>query len=77
MAGTTTIKISTRVRNALQTLKGDRSYDELMEMLLRLVPEGDDEGKFKPEFRRSLLEGLLYTGPRLSHEQVKREFGLE
>lgn len=77
MVKTTTIKISTKTRNSLQTLKGNLSYDELMEMLLKLVPEGDDEGKFRPEFRRSLLEGLLYTGPRLTHDEIKREFGLE
>lgn len=76
MAETTTIKISARTRDALQSLKGNHSYDELMTMLLKLVPEGDDEGRFKPEFRRSLLEGLLYRGPRLSHDQVKRELGI-
>jgi hypothetical protein len=74
---TTTIKLNTATRDALQTLKGNRSYDELLAMFLKLVPEGDDEGKFKPEFRLSLLEGLLYDGPRLSHEQMRREFGLK
>ena len=76
MAGTTTIKVNTRTRDALQRLKGRRSYDEILTMLLKLVPEGDDEGKFTPEFRRSLLEGLLYEGPRISHEDLRREFGL-
>jgi hypothetical protein len=76
MAGTTTIKVNTRTRDALQRLKGRRSYDEILSMLLKLVPEGDEEGKFTPEFRRSLLEGLLYEGPRISHEDLRREFGL-
>ncbi len=76
MGSTTTIKINTRTRDALQALKGTHSYDELLEMFLKLVPEGDDEGPFKPEFRLSLLEGLLYEGPRITHEDMRREFGL-
>lgn len=76
MTDTTTIKVDKGTRDALQQLKGRRSYDEILSMLLRLVPEGDDEGKFKPEFRLSLLEGLLYEGPRISHEDLRREFGL-
>lgn len=76
MADTTTIKVGMHTRDALQRLKGRRSYDELLSMLLRLVPEGDDEGAFKPEFRLSLLEGLLYDGPRISHDDLRREFGL-
>ena len=76
MDRTTTIKVNTRTRDALQALKGSHSYDELMEMFLKLVPEGDDEGRFKAEFRLSLLQGLLYDGPRISHKDMKREFGL-
>ena len=76
MAETTTIKVSSKTRDALQALKGNRTYDELLEMFLRLVPEGDEDGPFTPEFRLSLLEGLLYDGPRITHEQMKREFGL-
>ena len=77
MATTTTIKLNSKTRDSLQALKGKHSYDELMEMFLKLVPEGDEEGKFKPEFRLSLLEGLLYDGPRISHADMKREFGLK
>lgn len=76
MAGTTTIKVNTKTRDALQALKGRRSYDEILGQLLKLVPEGDDEGPFTPEFRRSLLEGLLYDGPRISHKDLRREFNL-
>ena len=76
VAGTTTIKVNTQTRDALQALKGGRSYDDLLGMLLKLVPEGDDEGRFTDDFRLSLLEGLLYDGPRISHEDLKREFGL-
>ncbi len=76
MVQTTTIKVNTRTRDALQALKGSRSYDEVLTLLLKLVPEGDDEGKFTAEFRMSLLEGLLYDGPRISHEDLRREFNL-
>lgn len=76
MASTTTIKLNTQTRDALSALKGSRSYDDILVMLLRLVPEGDDEGPFTPEFRLGLLEGLLYEGPRISHEDMRREFGL-
>lgn len=76
VAGTTTIKVNAKTRDALQALKGSRSYDELLGMLLKLVPEGDDEGRFTDDFRLSLLDGLLYDGPRISHEDLKREFGL-
>lgn len=72
-----TIKVNTKTRDALQALKGKHSYDELLEMFLKLVPEGDDESAFKPEFRLSLLEGVLYDGPRISHAQMRREFGLK
>lgn len=77
MADTTTIKVNSATRDALQALKGRRSYDEILAMLLKLVPEGDDEGAFTPEFRLSLLEGLLYDGPRISHADMRREFGLK
>lgn len=76
MGKTTTIKVNTHTRDMLQGLKGRRSYDEILSMLLRLVPEGDADGPFTPEFRLSLLEGLLYEGPRISHQDLRREFGL-
>ena len=76
MGDTTTIKVNSQTRDALQGLKGRQSYDEILAKLLRLVPEGDDEGKFTPDFRRSLLDGLLYDGPRISHEDLRKEFGL-
>lgn len=72
----TTIKVSPGTRDALQAMKGTDSYDHLLERLLSLVPEGDDEGTFTPEFRRSLLDGLLHEGPRLTFDQMKAEFGL-
>lgn len=73
----TTIKLDTKTRDALQALKGSHSYDELLGMLLRLVPAGDEEGPFTAEYRLGLLEGLLYEGPRLTFDQMKAEFGLK
>ncbi|MHB8632862.1 MAG: hypothetical protein ACYDBQ_02680 [Thermoplasmatota archaeon] len=74
MAALTSIKVNTTTRDHLQSLKGRYTYDELMEMLMRLVPEGDEDGKFRPEFRLKLLEGKLYRGPYISHEAMMREF---
>jgi hypothetical protein len=76
MRETTTIKVQTKTRDALAKLKGDLSYDELLEMLLRTVPEGDEEGKFTAEFRLELLEQRLNPGPYYTMEQVKAELGM-
>lgn len=40
-----------------------------------MIPEGDDEGKYKPEFRASLLRSLydLKRGRGYPLEQVEKE----
>jgi hypothetical protein len=75
---TTTIKLDAKTRDALQAMKGRRTYDEVLTLLMRLVPEGDDEGKFSPEFRFQLLEAQLdiQHGRTHRHDDVMREFGL-
>lgn len=74
----TTIKLDPKTRDALQAMKGKRTYDELLTLLMRLVPEGDDEGTFSPEFRFKLLEAQLdiQHGRTHSHAAMMREFGL-
>ncbi|MHB8634622.1 MAG: hypothetical protein ACYDBQ_11795 [Thermoplasmatota archaeon] len=74
----TSIKLEPRTRDALQELKGKHTYDELLAMFLRLVPAGDDEGPFTPEFRYMLLEAKLdrHVGRTRSLQDVKRELGL-
>jgi hypothetical protein len=74
----TTIKVDPRTRDALQALKGRHTYDEVLTLLMRLVPEGDGEGKFSPEFRFKLLEAQLdiKAGRTHRHDEMMREFGL-
>ena len=76
--GQTTIKLEPKTRDALQAMKGRHTYDEVLNLLMRLVPEGDDEGKFSPEFRFKLLEAQLdiKAGRTHSHADMMREFGL-
>lgn len=74
----TTIKVDPTTRDALQALKGRHTYDEVLNLLLRLVPQGDDEGTYSPEFRYMLLESQMdiQQGRVHDHDDVMREFGL-
>lgn len=76
----TTIQISAETRKKLSQLKryGRETYDELLNSLMALVPEGDDEGKYTPEFRASLLRSLydVRMGRVHSLEDVKKDLGL-
>lgn len=75
---TTTIKVSTATRKGLKALKGKHTYDELFSLMMKLVPEGDDGGKFTPETRFAILEGKLdiAMGRTVPLDEVAREFGL-
>ncbi len=76
----TTIQISSETRKKLAQLKGyeRETYDELINTLISLVPEGDDEGKYTPGFRASLLRSLcdLRRGRAHPLKQVEKELGL-
>ncbi|MEW5955597.1 MAG: hypothetical protein AB1626_03620 [Candidatus Micrarchaeota archaeon] len=75
----TSIQINPNTRERLARLKAQReTYDELLNALLDLVPEGDEEGKYSPEFRASLLRGLadIRRGRTHSLEDVRKELGL-
>ncbi len=76
----TTIQISAETRRKLSQLKASEreTYDELLNSLISLVPEGDDEGKYTPEFRASLLRSLqdIRAGRVHTLESVKKELGL-
>jgi hypothetical protein len=74
----TTIKLDPGTRDELQRLKGSHTYDEVIRLFLRLIPEGDEEGRFSPEFRFQLLEAQLdmQAGRTHSHADILREFGL-
>jgi hypothetical protein len=76
----TTVRVSERTKEKLESLKEYKreSIEEVLTKLVALVPEGDDEGKYTPEFRAGLLEGLyqLGAGKTVSFEKVKKEAGL-
>lgn len=76
----TTIQINKVTRERLNQLKPYKkaTYDEIIEALIDLIPEGDGEGKYTPEFRASLLRGLLDIkhGRVYSHDEVKRLIGV-
>ncbi len=76
----TTIQISKVTREKLSRLKPYKraTYDETIEALISLIPEGDEEGNYTEEFRASLLRGLfdIRTGRTYSSSEVKKRLGL-
>lgn len=78
--GTTSIQIDSKTRAKLARLKsGPReSYDELLNKLMSLIPEGDDEGPYADEFRLGLMEARLDVkeGRTIGHDVMKRRLGL-
>jgi len=77
----TSIQISPETREMLSRLKTSKreTYDELLRMLMDLVPSGDDEGEYTDEFRASLLRSLadIKHGRVYSAEEVKKQLGIE
>ena len=77
----TSIQISPETRKMLSRLKSSKreTYDELLRMLIDLVPSGDDEGQYTDEFRSSLLRSLadIKHGRTYSHDEVKKQLGIE
>jgi len=69
--GTTTIQVSTETRER-------ETYDELLQRLMALIPEGDDEGLYTQAFRVGLLDARLDVkeGRLTDHREVKRRLGL-
>ena len=78
--GYTTIRISRATREKLSRLKPYKraTYDETIEALISLIPEGDEEGKYTEEFRTSLLRGMLdiRRGRTYSSSEVKKRLEL-
>ncbi len=76
----TTIQLSSETRERLSRLKSGRreTYDEVLNKLLALVPEGDEEGPFTQVFRVGLLNARLdlKEGRVIEHERVKKRLGL-
>lgn len=78
--GVTTIQVRSTTRNKLARLKSNprESYDDLLNRLLSLVPEGDEEGLYTEAFRFKLLQARLdlRAGRWTDHETVKKRLGL-
>ncbi len=78
--GSTTIRLENTTKRELEALREHKreSFDEVINKLLVLVPEGDEEGKYKDEFRAGLLEALFEAkqGKVIPFERVKKEAGL-
>jgi hypothetical protein len=76
----TTIQLSPSTREKLAALKATprETYDELLNKLIALVPEGDDEGLYTDSFRMGLLNARLDIRARrvTDHDLVKKRLGL-
>jgi len=76
----TTIQIETSTRERLARLRTSRreTYDEILNRILALLPEGDDEGAYSDAFRLRLLEARLdiREGRLTDHAQVKKRLAL-
>ena len=77
----TTIQITGHTRERLAKLKEyvHGTYDDLLSMLLDLVPSKDDEGEYTEEFRASLFRGLLDLrhGRVYSSDEVRKRLGIK
>lgn len=77
---TTTIQISSATRARLSRLKSDprETYEDVLNKLLSLIPEGDEEGRYTEAFRIGLLNARLDIKARrlTEHAQVKKQLGL-
>jgi hypothetical protein len=76
----TTIQITKATRENLNKLKPYKraTYDEVIDALMALIPEGDEEGKYTSDFRASLLRGLLdiKSGRTYTTAEVKKQLGI-
>jgi len=76
----TTIRVTSETRKKLVKLKSSsrQTYDDLINRLLALVPEGDEEGRYTKAFRLVLLLARLDVkeGSVILHEELKRRLGL-
>jgi len=76
----TTIQVTPATRERLAALKSSprETYDELLNKLLTLIPQGDDEGAYSDAFRMGLLNARLdiQSGRLTEHEQIRKRLGL-
>ena len=77
----TTIQINRSTREKLNGLRAYNrmTYDELLNALMSLIPEGDEEGVYTDDFRASLLRGLLDVKENRINtlDEVKKRMGIQ
>ena len=77
----TTIQISKTTREKLNDLRTYKrmTYDDLLNALMSLIPEGDEEGLYSEDFRASLLRSLLDVKEKKTHStgEVKKQLGIK
>jgi hypothetical protein len=77
----TTIQLDSRTRKLLAGFKANprESYDDVLRRFMKLVPEGDDEGRFSARFRAGILEGMVDSleGRTIPMEDVIRLLGMK
>ncbi|MHA1910314.1 MAG: hypothetical protein ACTSYA_01350 [Candidatus Kariarchaeaceae archaeon] len=71
------IEISEKIKNELDQIKSNENYDQIITKLLKLIPIGDDEGEYTPEFRLELLNAKLEAveGETIDHQNVIEALG--
>jgi DNA-binding TFAR19-related protein (PDSD5 family) len=76
----TTIQLEKSTREKLNRLRIYKraTYDEIINALMGLIPEGDEEGKYTEEFRASLLRSMLDIrhGVTYGSAEVRAKLGL-
>ncbi|MCL5100609.1 MAG: hypothetical protein M1122_01480 [Candidatus Marsarchaeota archaeon] len=76
----TTIQLEKNTREKLNKLRMYKraTYDEIINALMSLIPEGDEEGKYTEEFRASLLRSMIDIkhGATYSSAEVRTKLGL-
>lgn len=72
------LRVATRLRLARLKRHGRESYDELLNRLMAMVPEGDEEGAYTEAFRSDLLEARAQVrrGKLVILSVVKKRLGL-
>ena len=79
--GYTSIQIDSETKKKLASLKSNKreTYDEILNKLMSLIPQGDEEGEYADEFKFSLLNTKLDVKQNrvISHKQLKRKLGVK
>src|SRR5205809_8019567 len=75
----TSIQIHSSTRKKLARLKAsaNETYDDLLNELMALVPQGDEAGLSTPAFRRGVLGACreVKEGRVISYEEARRRSG--